>query len=304
MNWFFIALLSTLCFSVITHIDKYLISRYVKESGIGALMLFSAFFAIFVLPFVFLIEKNIFSISLGDMFFLILIGILSFLAVLFYFKALTYADASTIIPFFQLIPVFGFILGFFLLKENIPLQSIVAGLVIMIGVLILGFSKQNKEPIVFQGVMVLLMITSSFTYALYETLFKLFTLEGTFWVSLFWQNIGLLIAGVFMYLAIPKYRGDFHRLIKENGKAVLGLNIVNETLNTVAVGLVQYASLLAPIALVLLVNSMQPVFVFLMGVLLTILLPQISKEDIARGVLLQKSLAIMIVILGTYLLYF
>src|SRR3989344_5566626 len=111
MPWFFIALAATLCFSTINHIDKYLLSRFLNYRGVGALMLFSSFFALLVLPVIFFIEKDIFSLSPQNAFFLIIVGILSFLAIFFYFKALTYADASTINPFFQLIPVFGFVLG-------------------------------------------------------------------------------------------------------------------------------------------------------------------------------------------------
>jgi drug/metabolite transporter (DMT)-like permease len=304
MNWFFIALLATLCFSAINHIDKYLIFRYLKYRGVGALMLFSTLFAAFVLPVIFLIERNVFSISLQNALFLIVVGILSFLAIFFYFKALAYVDASTVVPFFQLVPVFGFILGFLFLKETIPLQSIIAGLIIITGVLILSFEKKYNQPIVFQRKVVLLMVGSSFIYALYEILFKVIAIKESFWISLFWQNVGLLLTGLFLYFFISSYRRDFHDLIRSNGSGVFGLNLANEVINTIAVALVQYASLLAPIVLVMLVNSLQPIFVFLMGILLTLFLPKLSKENITKQVLLQKSAAIVIVLIGTYLLYF
>ena len=150
MSWFFIALLATLCFSGVNHIDKYLISRYLQSRGVGALMLFSSLFAVLVLPVIFLIDGNIFSISLSHIFWLIGVGGLSFLAVFLYFKALTYAEASVAVPFFQLIPVFGFGLAFVLLKEVIPLHSIIAGLIIIAGVLILSFEKKVGQSIVFK----------------------------------------------------------------------------------------------------------------------------------------------------------
>ncbi|MEK7622009.1 MAG: DMT family transporter [Patescibacteria group bacterium] len=304
MNWFFIALLSTLCFSTISHIDKYLISRYLRHSGVGALMLFSALFGAVVLPVIFLINKNVFSLSLSSALWLVTVGILSFLAIFFYFKALTYADASTAIPFFQLIPVFGFGLGFIFLRETIPWQSIIAGLVIIIGVLILSFEKKSGQPIIFKRQMVWLMAGSSFTYALYEIIFKIIAIQETFWASLFWQNVGLLLAGLFLYFFITSYRQDFHNLLRDNWSRVIGLNLINEVLNTVAVSLIQYASLLAPIVLVLMVNSLQPVLVFLIGILLTLFLPKISKENLTKQTLLQKSIAITIVLVGSYFLYF
>lgn len=304
MNWFFIALLATFCFSTITHIDKYLLSRYLNNSGVGALMLFSALFGIIVLPFIWLIEKKVFMIHPVNALFLVGVGILSFLAIFFYFKALTYAEASVISPFFQLVPIFGFILGFIFLGELIPIKSIIAGLVIIMGISILSFEKKDTKPITLNKKIVLLMMGSSFVYALYEVLFKLIAIKETFWVSLFWQNVGLFVTGLFLYILVPLYRQDFHYLIKNNGSGIISLNFVNESLNTIAVGLVQYASLLAPIALVLLVNSTQPLIVFLMGILLTVFMPKISKENITRGAILQKSIAIFIVLVGSYFLYF
>lgn len=304
MDWFFIALLSTLCFSTISHIDKYILSRYLKGNGVGALMLFSTLFAIVILPAIYLVEENVLSISFTDLVFLIGVGILSFVAVFFYFKALSYTEASVAIPFFQLIPIFGFILGFILLGELIPTRSIFAGIIIISGVLILSFTRKKEGGILFKSRVVLLMLGSSFTYALYEVLFKLVTIKETFWISLFWQNVGLLITGLFLYIFVKNYRQDFHKLIKDNGSKILGLNFLNETLNTIAVGLIQYASLLVPVVLVFLVNSLQPAIVFLMGIFLTLLLPNISKEDITRGALIQKSIAILVVMVGTYLLYF
>ena len=42
MNWFFIALAATLCYSSANHLDKYLITKYLREGAAGALTIFSA----------------------------------------------------------------------------------------------------------------------------------------------------------------------------------------------------------------------------------------------------------------------
>ena len=267
-------------------------------------MLFSALFAIFILPVIYIIDQGVFSIPLVSAVFLIAVGILSFVAIFFYFKALSYTEASMAIPFFQLIPIFGFLLGFALLGETVQLKSIIAGLIIILGILVLSFATDSNKFIIFNNKVVLLMLASSFTYALYEVLFKLIAVKATFWISLFWQNVGLLLAGIILYIFIRTYRKEFHSLLIRNGKSILGLNFINEALNTFGVGLVQYASLLVPVVLVLLVNSLQPAIVFLMGILLTLFLPKISRENITKKALFQKIVAIFIVMIGTYYLYF
>ena len=63
-----------------------------------------------------------------------------------------------------------------------------------------------------------------------------------------------------------------------------------------------YAYLLAPVALILLSQSFQPIFVFVIGIFLTIFFPKISVENIHTKNLWQKFFAIVITGIGTYLL--
>ena len=67
---------------------------------------------------------------------------------------------------------------------------------------------------------------------------------------------------------------------------------------------VAYAYLLAPIALVLLTESFQPIFVLALGILLTIFFPKISVEKIEAKHLWQKIIAILITGIGTFLLLY
>ena len=67
--------------------------------------------------------------------------------------------------------------------------------------------------------------------------------------------------------------------------------------------LFQYASLLAPLALVWAVNGFQPVFVLVYGLLITRFFPQVGEENLERKQLMQKAVAILIIFAGTYLLH-
>jgi hypothetical protein len=63
-----------------------------------------------------------------------------------------------------------------------------------------------------------------------------------------------------------------------------------------------YATLLAPVALVLLVNSFQPLFVFTLGIALTLFFPRVAKESLGRMKLLQKGAGIGLMLVGGYLI--
>jgi len=60
-------------------------------------------------------------------------GILYMGAIYFYLQALQTEEASTIAPFFQAAAVFGLILGYFVLGEEISFSQITGALLIVAG---------------------------------------------------------------------------------------------------------------------------------------------------------------------------
>ena len=101
---------------------------------------------------------------------------------------------------------------------------------------------------------------------------------------------------------VKSYREQFINVMKTNRVVVLSLNGANEILNIIAKVSFNFASLLTPITITWIVNGFQPLFVFGYGVILTLFLPKIVKEDIGRKSLIQKILAILVMFIGTYFL--
>jgi hypothetical protein len=54
--------------------------------------------------------------------------------------------------------------------------------------------------------------------------------------------------------------------------------------------------------LVLLVNSFQPLFVFTLGIVLTLFVPRVAKESLGRTKMLQKGGGIGLMLVGGYLI--
>ncbi|MBU4142239.1 hypothetical protein KKE99_05225, partial [Patescibacteria group bacterium] len=87
-----------------------------------------------------------------------------------------------------------------------------------------------------------------------------------------------------------------------NKRAVLGWNTTNEVLNIIAKIIMNFATLLAPLALVWVVNGFQPFFVLFFGIIITLFFPRFSKENLLKKHLAQKVIAILIIFIGVYLL--
>lgn len=298
MNWFLIALIGPILYSLSNHTDKYLISKYLKGGAVGSLIIFSSIFSVVALPVVLFIHPSVFTIGILKGIALAFNGMLLVIAILCYFYALHKDEASYVVPFYQMIPIFGFILGYFILGETISVIQGIASFVIIIGALVLSF--EFGDEIKFKKEVVLLMTLASVLYAINGVIFKLIALKDGFWLSTFWSLVGKIVLGVIFLIFIQSYRQQFFEMLKENKVAVLGLNSLSEMLFIVAESVMQYATLLAPIALVLLVNSFQPFFVFIIGIFLTLFFPNISQESLSRKNVIQKIIGIGLIIIGTY----
>jgi len=69
---------------------------------------------------------------------LVLSGALGVACLILYFKALQDNEASVVVPYYQTIPIFGFILGYFILGEVLNASQIVACGLVIIGTIILS----------------------------------------------------------------------------------------------------------------------------------------------------------------------
>lgn len=302
MNWFLIALINPVVHAFVNHFDKYLISKFLKNGSVGSLILFSALFAVFALPFIYIFKPGvIYSVSFGDAVILMVNGAVLVGAIICYLYALEDDEASYVAPLFQLIPVFGFILGYLLLGEILTGRQVVAGLLILLGSLFLSLELSGNGKKI-KTRLVLLMVGSSLLYAINAVVFKSVAVNAGFVDSVFWDMAGKFIFGVILFFVIRPYREQFLALIRDNGAYVLGLNIVNEIMGLVGEFALVLAVLYAPVALVQSVGGLQPAFVLIIGILLTKFLPHFGEEKLERKFLVQKFIGIAIITGGVYLL--
>ena len=90
----------------------------------------------------------------------------------------------------------------------------------------------------------------------------------------------------------------------KNGRRYLILNTTNEALNLISHLLVNYANLIIPVALVTVLNGFQSAFVFIFGVIGTIIFPKYIKEDLSKNNVIQKILCIILSIVGLIILVY
>lgn len=293
-----ITLLASFLWAITNHIDKYMLCKIDSStSNIKTLLLFSSLVAGLVLsPIWLLISKFQIQINGLALLFVFVAAILYILATYFYFKALEKNDASIVVVMFQLIPVFSYIFSLIFFGENLNVREIIGALIIISSAVVISFDftkKSNKNKLV----ALLFMIMSSCFYSLYFICFDFAMRNGEYNSVAFWYQIGLLLVGIVL-ISIKSFRMDFKKMIKNNGKKIISLNITNEVLNLVANLMVNFANLTIPLALANTLNGFQGAFCFIIGAIGVWLFPKIINEDLDIKNVIQKVICIILGIIG------
>ena len=295
----FLSLVASLIWATTNHIDKYLISKIIKNGNFKGLLIFSSFISgMLILP-VFLIITN-FNIQINIISLLYTIGVVitSIGAIILYYIALEKNDTSIVIAVYQTIPVLIFILGLIFLGENLSLTQIIGGFVILLSSVLIMFDFEKLKWQNDKKIALLLMLGSSLLYAFQDLFFKMATISTDFNTVNVWYNIFLLISGLILLLS-RNYRNSFIDLIKDNGKKAFVLNVSNEIIYQIGSIAGHFAMTLAPIALIsILSTGMQPFFVITISFLGIMLLPKTFDNEEAKKNNIQKLICIISSIIG------
>ena len=299
--WIIFAFSGPIFFALSTHIDKYLVEKYFKNSDIAVLMVFTAIIDFIMLPFIFFFHPETFLLPKLSIIVMISSGLFYMGAMLFYLRAIQTSEASIIGPLFQTTILFIFILSYFFLGEKLSLSDGFGVLLIAIGAIILSLDTSfHFGTLKLKTLFTMLLCT--FILASSSVIFKYFAIQeqNNFWNIIFWNYIGNALFGIGILL-IPKYWLQFTNLIKTNSASLLVINGINETINLVGGLGVRFASLLAPIVLVSAIASTSTLFVFIFGIILTVFLPNLARENISKRNLFQKGLVALLVTAGVIL---
>ena len=182
------------------------------------------------------------------------------------------------------------------LGETLSPKQILGGALILVGVLSVSIAG-GKARRHFRWKLAALMLTCGFIMSLSTLIFKAFAVKDEFWATTFWMFAGEAVYGV-LFLCIPFYRRQFAGLLRSNGGALLAINASNELINLGGGLANRYALIFAPLSIVQAIGSTTTLFVFLIGVLLTVLFPSVSREDLSKRECVSKGLAALLVAAG------
>jgi len=299
MNWLVFALSGPVLWAISTHLDKYLVERYFKETDVAVLVVFTALMGLLLMPVIAVFEPAVLTRDAISIALMMLSGILYMGAILFYLQALQGHDASTVAPFFQASPLFGYGLAYVVLGETLTGTQLVGGVLILAGVLFVSVrSGPRRER--FRWQLALPMLACGFVLSLSTLIFKVFAVRDEFWATTFWMFAGEALFGA-GFLCLSRYRSQFVRLLRSNTLALLAINGSNELINLGGGLGNRYALVFAPLSIVQAIGSTTTLFVFAIGIVLALLFPRVSREDLSTRELAIKGVAAVLVAAGVAL---
>lgn len=306
MQYIFIFFIPPILFNLTWLIDTFLISKFSEEkgngnleSGIWTLMIIGwAIAGVVALGFFPFIYQDVFRIWRQTLAYLLVWGIAYGVAAFPYFRALEREQIENILPIYQTIPLFAYILGIFFLGEVVPLRQV---LVILWIILLTGLFYIDFKNFTFNKKAVVFTLLSAVLYAGSFVLFKKWWLEeNNLGVSLFWEHIGVLLTWL-RFFSKSSIRKTTIKFFKKAGWKFSILNIFNEMFFIVWVILQNYISLhYLIIYMSIITNWSQVLLWFLMKYLAHRRNPKRYQRDYTKKIVLVKITLSIFLLIGLF----
>jgi uncharacterized membrane protein len=299
MSWIVFAFAGPVLWAISTHLDKHLVERYFKHSDVAVLLVFTALIGLVTLPFIAFLDPGTVALDVGSATLMASSGVLYMGGMLFYLRAIQSEEASVVAPFFQVGPLFGYVLGYVVLGESLSAEQIAGGALIIAGTTFVSLQSDGREQR-FNGRLAALMLVCALCLAVSSLIFKAFALRDAFWATTFWMYVGEAVFGLAL-LSIASYRKQFLMLLRSSPGAVLSINAANELINLGGGLAARYALILAPLSLVQAIGSTTTLFVFVIGVVLSRFFPGVGRENLSAPDMAKKGIAAILVAVGVFL---
>jgi uncharacterized membrane protein len=232
-------------------------------------------------------------------FFGIISGMLYIYALIPYFKMLTLEEVSRIIPVWRFIPLFVLLFAFLFLEERFDFVDLLAFILLVAGGVLISVRK-IKNSLSFSKALKY-MLFSSFIYGIVFTLFKFVFQEQNFSNGFMFISFGLFLGGL-STLLLKSLRKEIVCVIKEESMRFKFVIIFNRIVYLLGVVIYNLAISLGPVSLVSAATGFQSLFVLIFATILTVKFPTILKEEITAQTFLQKTISILMLVIGAALI--
>lgn len=292
MSWIYLSILAALIWSVVNIFDKYIISKLVEKPIVPVIVMGTigliASAAIFII-------RGFQPLSVVNILLAIVAGIFYVLMTFLYFHAIKIEELSKVIPLFYLTPLFILIIAAFFLGEIFTPLKYLGIILLVVGAMLISLTKLSFSF----GKAFWLMVLASIVMAINQVITKYLLGFSDFWTIFGYIRIGAFAA---LVPSIIMNIESFKSIYRKQGLKPFGFITTSESLNMLGVLFITLAAATGFITLVNALSSVQPFFVLLLTVIISIFYSQILKEEIGKSIVTRKVVAIVIMFVGVILI--
>ena len=299
---FLLAQIPPLLYATTNLIDKNLLSKYFKEGGVLTLVIFSAIASVLVLPVALFFDADVFSFSTSNILVMAGVSVINTILIWAYLKALEQDDPTVVIICYQTVPIFTFIGGYYVLGETLTTEQVLAMGVIMFGTLVAAFDIGSQTGLRLRWKTLLLMTIACVCWASEIVIFKWVAIDETAWPAIFWTNVAQCLIGLVLLVLLRSQRETFVQKFRSSGIRIFALNTANEALYLTGNTISYLVAMNTAVVFVMLAQTFQAIYVFILGILATLLFKSLHKEEYSKLAVASKVVAITITGIGSYML--
>lgn len=307
MNWLVLVAFAVLFDSIRIFIDNFASDVYFKGRYAVSTKLFYGYAHIVI--FGILLAVTGFNFVSADgiaLLFIAISGIFASLAGIPYFKALELDDSTNIGIFTQLAPVIYLIIGWFFLGDTFsPTQLIAFVIILSAPFLIIFTTRRRSRKIKIRAVL------HAFFYVLLAVIGNVFFVKANNGSINFVHEVSLMyffngIADVILISSVRKWRRRLFTVIKKSHKKVFIPMVANTIIGAVKQFTYRAALIMAPALALASVaaDSSEPIVIFFLGLLLTLIWPKFGREKLDRKTIVVHFIATALVVIGVIILQF
>jgi len=290
--WVIFSISAALLWAIANIIDKTILTKWVRKPLVPVIITGAVWLALGITIF---FAEGFSYLSLFNLSLAILTGIFTTIVYLLYFKAIQIQEASRVIPLTYLSQLFILILAAVFLGEVLTLSKYLGILLLIAGAILISVKNLSKKGFgkVFWW-MVLIAVFNAMSAILTKHLLNF----ADFWTIFGYKSIGMFIGSIPIACL---YFGELIKTVKQYGKKVVIAISVSELLTAIGILFSIIAMSFGYVTLVNALSSLQPFFVLLFTILLTVFFPSILKEELNKSAVFFKALAIVLIFTGVIL---
>lgn len=288
--WFWLVILAYILNAVATLISKWLLS-----SSIPHPVVFVFYIGVLNLLALVLIPFGFFVPPLAHILIALVSGVAYAAAMYYMAKALHIDQVSQVAPMIGgLQPLFVVAFAWFFLPEQLENLQYVGILLLIIGSMLMALEIGKKR---FFTISIKYILTSTVLFGLSYALLKLVYLQQNFVSGFVWTRFGTFLF-VLLLVFLPNNWLKIKQNLKGSGEKVKVMFVVGQILGALSFVLVSFAISLGPVTVINALQGVQYALLFILIFLLSRKFPHLLDEPLRRPVIIQKIIAIAILITG------